>query len=726
MYMWRLHAFALALLVAHVSAFSSTPARTDAREPPVPDPPPLKVVALGAIANFGSGIDQDGDGSLSFLEAYEYGRSLPCNNYTEYQVHLLLTWRANDADGDGNYTKDEARGHFLSLPAEVQEEIAGCAWHAGNGRRLSDAEVALASPAFAATVKPAPLPLPIPDPEFNDNYASYESTRLGLDVLFKCFEYERCPPGVTPDGMDDFLSNVLTHFKTQDSIAQLTEQVSNAAVKAIKDEADERNADLRTNSETVHGLQIASAVAGGASLFLRAAPGVGLFLTGSSIGTMVASQVVGLKQKELQEAVMEYITGFQKKVVDRPEMVAIREWSDAGSKMGAFFPRLQIGTSVESMWALFASLPVATQAAMTDESLQPYMYDWKQGEFYCPDPCTYPYDHLTVDAMKTYIKLMAAPPATLQFSGEPEKLRRYMLELANATVGELEQVELDGLTDINTKYFGEMIPNYAPISQGILGLYTVPVFFMSAYQLRPSSVWKWWRAGAPIYDYGFTRRYTPPASKIIGINYQDPGMIGKGSGTGVGSYIYQDARFMNRAAGFPSAEQLSSLDDSLVKTVLYDMEARGQSYVVKNGKIITAKDGHALKATAREMMDTKPGQWSQTQTKEFRFQISHKNTRQALADQLDTMPYEKSRLAQIGRTNQMGKWTRRGYMLGKGLVVLVSLAFIVFEVFAIVAAQEIYQEYANAIQKTAEGAAQYYQEVISAYSEQEEAPPEKA
>ena len=61
---------------------------------------------------------------------------------------------------------------------------------------------------------------------------------------------------MTPDDMDDFLSNVLTHFKTQDSIAQLTEQVSNAAVKAIKDEADERNADLRTNSETVHGLQI--------------------------------------------------------------------------------------------------------------------------------------------------------------------------------------------------------------------------------------------------------------------------------------------------------------------------------------------------------------------------------------------------------------------------------------------------------------------------------------
>ena len=77
--MWRLHAFALALLVAHVSAFSSTPARTDAREPPVPDPPPLKVLALDANANFGRGIDFNGDGHVSFGEAYEYGRSLPCN-----------------------------------------------------------------------------------------------------------------------------------------------------------------------------------------------------------------------------------------------------------------------------------------------------------------------------------------------------------------------------------------------------------------------------------------------------------------------------------------------------------------------------------------------------------------------------------------------------------------------------------------------------------------------
>ena len=193
-------------------------------------------------------------------------------------------------------------------------------------------------------------------------------------------------------------------------------------------------------------------------------------------------------------------------------------------------------------------------------------------------------------------------------------------------------------------------------------------------------------------------------------------MIGKGS--------YN--RFMNRAAGFPSAEQLSSLDDRLVETVHYDMEARGQSYITKNGRLITAKQGHELKATAREMMDKKPGQWSQTQKDAFKYQSAQKNTRRALADQLDTMSYEKSRLAQIGRTNQMGKWTRRGYMLGKGLVVLVSLALIVLEVFAIVAAQEVYQEYAKAIQDTAEDAAQYYQEIISAHSEQEEAPPEKA
>ena len=246
--MWRLLVFALALLVAHVSAFSSTPARTDAREPPVPDPPPRKLAPpLGANANFA--IDSNGDGVLSFAEAYEYGRSLPCNNYTEYQVHLLLTFSANDADGDGTYTKAEAREHFQSLPAEVQEGIAGCVGHTVNGRRLSDANVVLASPAFAATVKPAPLLFPTPHPEFEDNYYSYESTRLGLNILFECFAYERCPPGVTPDEMDDFLSNVLTHFKTLDSIAQLTEQVSNAAVQAIKDEADESNADLRTNSE---------------------------------------------------------------------------------------------------------------------------------------------------------------------------------------------------------------------------------------------------------------------------------------------------------------------------------------------------------------------------------------------------------------------------------------------------------------------------------------------
>ena len=273
-----------------------------------------------------------------------------------------------------------------------------------------------------------------------------------------------------------------------------------------------------------------------------------------------------------------------------------------------------------------------------------------------------------------------------------------MIELANTTVGELEQVDFGGLTDINTKYFGEMIPNYEPIGQGILGLYAVPVFFMSAYQLRPSAVWKWWKAGAPIYDLGFTRSYTPPASQIFPSSW-------------------------NRAAGFPSAKQLASLDDRLVKTVLHDIEARGQSYIDDYNNIPRSIE---LKTTASEMMDRKPGQWSETHKNEFKVQVAQKNTRRALADQLDTMPYKKSRLAQIGRTNQMGKWTRRGHMLGKGLVALVGLAIGVLEVFAIVAAQEVYQEYAKAIQDTAENVAKYYQEIISAYSEQEEAPPEEA
>ena len=45
-------------------------------------------------------------------------------------------------------------------------------------------------------------------------------------------------------------------------------------------------------------------------------------------------------------------------------------------------------------------------------------------------------------------------------------------------------------------------------------------------------------------------------------------------------------------------------------------------------------------------------------------------------------------------------------------------------VFAIIAAHQVYDEYAEAIGKTAADVAQYYREVISAYSEQEAAPEE--
>ena len=427
-----------------------------------------------------------------------------------------------------------------------------------------------------------------------------------------------------------------------------------------------------------------------------------------------------IKTKELEEGVIEYITGFQKKVVDRPEMDSIREWSIAGSNMGAFFPRLLIATTFESMWALFGAIPVATQAAMTDASLQPYMYDWKQDDFYCPDPCTYPYDHLTVDAMKTYIKLMAAPAATLQYSGEAEKLKQYMLELANATVGEFDQVPLGELTTLNTKYFGGMGPELVQIGQGLLGLYTVPVFFKSAYQLRPSAVWKWWKAGAPIYDSGFTRRYIPPASKLIGLE-------------------------TSRMAGFPSASQLNRVDNYLVRKVVYDIQDRGESMMIAatNGKgsIVNGAQysrGLDLKTQAREMLNNRPGQtsravdpraWKPHQQRLFQSQLhdntpSSLRTKKGIADQLDKSPAKKSRLAAIGKSSAVGKWTRFGYRLAKGLVVLVAVFIAVLEVFAIIAAHQVYDEYAEAIGKTAADVAQYYREVISAYSEQEAAPEE--
>jgi len=711
-YMWRLHAFALALLVAHVSAFSSTPARTDARDPPVPDPPPLRSVPLlGADANFEPDIDSDGDGVLSFREAYEYGRLLPCNNYTEYQVHLLLTWRANDADGDGNYTKGEARGHFLSLPAEVQEEIAGCAWHAGNGRRLSDAEVALASPAFAATVKPAPLPLPIPDPEFNDNYASYESTRLGLDVLFKCFEYERCPPGVTPDDMDDFLSNVLTHFKTQDSIAQLTEQVSNAAVQAIKDEADERNADLRRNTMTASSLNIASGGFGLASAFFKGSPGFGLFLTASSVGTMVGAAALNLKHKDLQEGVIEYLTGFQQKVVNRPEMSTIKEWSEAGTRMGAFFPRLQLMTEMDSMWALYGAIPVGTQAAMTDASLRQYMYDEEERDFYCPDPCTNPYDHLTVKAMKKYITLMAAPLVALD---QDRALRQhYMIKLANATVGETGAVKVGALTDLNTEYFNGQLQTYVNSAQVLLQLWVIPVLFKSGYKV----VWNWWKGGA----------------RFVGI----------GSATGR----------INSRIGFPSAEQLASIDEQLDLTggsrlvfeVARDVKDRGQRMVSISPETSELSTSELSKIRARgkkmmidslEMARRKPSQWTPQQVKYFNDQLHGTNpaTRQKIAKLMDhhkTFPKwesgsgpfafkKREEMFAFAKQNEMSKWARAQAIIGKGLVVLVTLAITVFEVLAIISAQQVYEKYEENIEEVASATKQYYAEIISAYSQDEE------
>jgi len=696
--MWRLLVFALALLVAHVSAFSSTPAQTDAREPPVPDPPPLRSAPLlGADAKFEPDIDRNGDSRVSFGEALEYGRSLPCNNYTGYEAHLLLTWRANDADGDGNYTMGEARAHFQSLPDEAQDGIAGCVGHAGNGRRLSSADAILdpilLAPAFAATVKPAPLPFPIPDPQFDDNYDSVESTRMGLSQLFRCYQYLRCPPDVTPGDMDDFLSSVLTHFKTQSSIAQLTEQVSNGAVQAIQDEADERNADLRRNTMTASSLNIASGGFGLASAFFRGSPGVGLFLTASSVGTMAGATALNLKQKELQEGVVEYLTGFQQKVVNRPEMSTIKEWSEAGARMGGFFPRLQLATTVESMWALFGAIPVGTQAAMTDASLQPYMYDYEEQHFYCPHPCTNPYDHLTVKAMKTYITLMAAPLAALD---QDRALRQhYMIKLANATVGEYEAVKVDALTDLNTEFFNGQLASYVQLAHGLMGLWVIPVFFKSGYTV----VWNWWKGG----------------SRFVGI----------GRATGI----------INSNIGFPSAKQLASIDERLVKEVVRDVHSRGGQMVSYKDGVPTdsylSRRGLKMQTDARQMLNTKPSKWTSQQREFFNEQLHGKNTagrpvsgtaatKQKIAKLLDNNPQRKAQLAAVAKQNGMSKWARAKAIIGKGLAVLVVLAITVFEVLAIISAQQVYEKYEENIEEVASATKEYYAEIISAYSQDEE------
>ena len=309
----------LTLLVARVNAFSSTPVLRRAPSPedaPVPEPPPQRAPELSPDVTFPFVLDTDGDNLVSLEEALAYGVSLPCNNYSEYELYLRITWEANDADGDGHYSVEEARGHYLSLPGEVQAELPACLGYEGNGRRLSDEDtVVTTSPAVAAALKPAILPVPFPPPDFQDNYDSVESTRLGLSRIFTCFQYAQCPPGVTRDDMNDFLTDVLTHFKTQKSIAQLSEQDADAAVKKIKREADERNEDLRDLKLWEASLGITSAATGAASVFLESCPAVGLFLTGASIGTAVAAQALHLKEDEMTEGLTEYITGFQEKVI---------------------------------------------------------------------------------------------------------------------------------------------------------------------------------------------------------------------------------------------------------------------------------------------------------------------------------------------------------------------------------------------------------------------------
>ena len=450
----------LLLRVADVNAFSSTPALTPAHdEIPVPEPPTRRHVELGPDVTFPSHIDTNGNNLLSYAEALEYGKLLPCNKYPGFETYLHLTWKANDADGDGHYSVAEALGHYNSLPAVVQDGLHACLGSDGNRRRLSDSDTVTSSPAVAAALVPSPIPVPNQPQQFVDNYASTESTHLSLYVIWKCYFPQpiECPVGFSQTNMDGFLKNVLTHFKAQKSISQLSEQTITQAIQKIKDEAHEKNADLKTRTLEAESVAVISATSGAVSAFLGKVPGLGLFLTATSLGTAVASQLLEVTEADLKEGLQTYLSGFQQKVVDTPEMASIKEWSEAGAEMGLNIPLLMLGTSIENVQALFAALPIAAQAAMLDSELKKY--------FACPDPCN-PYDQLTVDldkgltALKTYIKLMGGPLAALRYESEL-KLQKYIIAVANSTVGDPAQVQPSALNDINTKYFGGRLADYS-------------------------------------------------------------------------------------------------------------------------------------------------------------------------------------------------------------------------------------------------------------------------
>ena len=489
MHLRLLASLTLLLRVADVNAFSSTPALTPAHdEIPVPEPPTRRHVELGPDVTFPSHIDTNGNNLLSYDEALTYGESLPCNKYPGYAANLRLTWKANDADGDGHYSVAEALGHYHSLPAVVQNGLPACLGSDGNRRRLYDSDTVTSSAAVAAAVVPPPIPVPNPPEELVNNYDSIASTQLSLMVIYRCYQYNQCPAYVNQTKMDGFLKNVLTHFKAQESISQLSEQTTTQAIQKIKDEAHEKNAELETKALEAESLAAISATTGAVSAFLNDAPGFGLFLTAASLGTAVASQLIQITEANLEKGLQTYLSGFQQKVVDTPEMASIKEWSEAGKEMGLTFRLLQIGTSVENLQALFAALPIATQAAMLDSKMKPY--------FACGDPCK-PYDELTVDldkgltALKTYISLMASPLVALE---NEQQLHNYIVAVANSTVGEPAQVQTSALSDINTKYFDGRLAAYSTFGLNLSGLWVVPLFI----KYGPGRVWNWWRAGSNI------------------------------------------------------------------------------------------------------------------------------------------------------------------------------------------------------------------------------------
>ena len=357
-------------------------------------------------------------------------------------------------------------------------------------------------------------------------------------------------------------------------------------------------------------------------------------------------------------------------------MASIKEWSETGAKIGLFFPRLQISTGVENLQALFSAIPLGTQAAMSDPNMRAYMHDGSV--FYCSHPCLTPYDHLTVDAMKTYITLMALPMAALKYYGEQQDLARYMIELANATVGAVASVKVNALGDLNSKYFNGMLQQYAFMGQNLAGVWVLPVFLKSTVS-GVKKMWNWWRAGA---------RIPVPNSN---------GALVVTEGVPTAEIVEMDSKY----AQFPAPADISPEMKEAVVDLFPDFE-----YGTRNS--LTFSDELSVRLSEAPFDDAS-----------FVHEVTGFDD-YALVQEGHEFPTESSgrfteaELTGSAESSKFGTLSKKLAVVGKVIIVLVSAAIVVLEVLSIVSTVQVYDQYKDAIEQIASSTTEYYEEVIAA------------